>query len=124
MPTLQAISARLEVWMKYFPYELISAANGWHGETRKEQQLATRQCEREVIAYKRHLDRTRPNVSTAAWNFFRHGSPKNTLHDSRLVCMAICDVSVSKQGWVAGHRRRPVAHAHFEFLTYAEDRIY
>jgi hypothetical protein len=112
-----------EPYMKYFPYELIAAANGWRRMTAEERQVAIRRFERAVVAYQRHLDRTRPAVSAAAWNFFRHGNPENTLHDSRLLSMSFGGTPTRQTGW-SGQGRRPFAtQVRLEFLTYAEDRL-
>jgi hypothetical protein len=110
--------------VKYFTYELIAAAGAWRNETIAEQQAASRKLDRATFAYCRHLDKTRPKVPPAAWRFFRHGNPENTLHDSRLMNMSIGDIPVRGLGWTSSGRTKFASVVRLEFLTYEEDRLY
>ncbi len=71
--------------MKFFTYNLISAANGWGTESDAQQKAASKRFNRVCESYKNYLDKAKPKVSEAAWKFFRDGNPENTLHDGQLL---------------------------------------
>jgi len=109
--------------VKFFTYKLIAAANGWGRETLEEQRTAIDLFERAVKTYHRHLDRRRPKVPAAAWRFFRHRDPENTLHDARLINMTIGDIPM-RLGSSSKGRRPFTTRVRLEFLTHAEDQLY
>lgn len=108
--------------MKFFTHDLVAAANSWGDEAEAQQRAASRRFNQAVKAYERHLDRAKPRVPAAAWRFFRHGSPANTLHDARLVRLVAGDSPRGHRS--SAGRGRFVAFLSLEFLSYGADRLY
>jgi hypothetical protein len=77
--------------MKFFTYDLIATANGWSDVSPAVEKAARTRFTRALAAYHRSLDRLRPRVSAAAWNFFRHGWAEEGLHDATLLTLAAGD---------------------------------
>jgi hypothetical protein len=77
--------------VKYFPYKLITTANGWTGKSPRAEKMAHLRFERACRDYERQLLRVRNRVTSAAWQFFRHGILDEGLHDATLIDMVIGD---------------------------------
>src|SRR5712692_4495544 len=111
--------------MKYFPYQLIAAANDWVDQTRADQAKAEKQLSKAVQKYHRELDRLKPRIGRRAWEFFRRGFGPTGLHDARLLSMCVGDgfdyVADGTRPFRLNHHKLA---ARLEFLNYEQDFHY
>jgi hypothetical protein len=111
--------------MKYFPYQLIAAANDWIDQSSADQAKAEIRFWKAVQKYHRELDRLKPRIGQRAWQFFRHGFGPTGLHDGRLLSMRIGDgLDFAVDGtkpFRLNHQRLAVR---LEFLNYEQDLHY
>ena len=77
--------------MRFLPYELLAAANGWIDQGPEESQTAQKRFDAAVESYFRHLDTIRDRLSKPAWQFFRYGGGRYGLHDGRLLRLSAGD---------------------------------
>lgn len=107
--------------MKYFTFDLIAAANGWIEQTIPELRLAEKRFDSVVTKYYRELERLKPRVSGAAWNFFRHGYAEKGLHDARLLSLKVGDgLNYTPDGSSPFRLNRQRTSTIVEFLNYEQ----
>lgn len=111
--------------MKYFTYELISAANDWIEQDKRELGRAEKRLKTATNKYQGELENLKPRISQAAWHFFRHGFGRNSLHDARLLSLRIGDgLNYHSDGKVPFRLNTQRTSAVLEFLNFEQDFHY
>ncbi|HWN10254.1 MAG TPA: hypothetical protein VNO50_13470 [Pyrinomonadaceae bacterium] len=111
--------------MKYFTPNLIAAANDWIEQTTPELRKAEKRFESAVADYRRELERLKPRVSQAAWDFFRHGNNETGLHDARLLSLKVGDgLNYVPDGVTPFRVNRQRTATIVEFLNYEQSFEY
>ena len=110
--------------MRYFTYEVISAANGWGGQRNAELRKAEARYASAFEKYKEHLESLESRISRDAYQFFRYGFGSEGLHDARLLSIRAGDglnyVADGAQPFLLNRQRLSVV---VEFLTTNKVRI-
>lgn len=111
--------------MKYFTYELISAANDWIEQTEEEHRQAEKRFRSQVENYQIELESLASRVSQKAWDFFRYGANEYGLHDGRLLSLTVGDgLNYSPDGTSPFLLNFQRMSARIEFLNYEQDFHY
>ena len=111
--------------MRYFTHELISAANGWGGESVAERRKAEARFTSVLKRYQEDLETLEARVSRDAYQFFRYGFGSEGLHDARLLSLRAGDglnyVADGKQPFRLNRQNLSVV---IEFLNYEKSAHY
>lgn len=111
--------------MKYFTMDLISAANGWNGQTIPELRLAEKRFASVVKKYYRELETLKPRISKPVWDLFRYGYAETGLHDARLLSLRVGDGLDYRVDGVSPFRlNRQRTSTIVEFLNYEQSFHY
>jgi hypothetical protein len=111
--------------MKYFTYELISAANDWIEQSPQEHRQAKGHLESVIKEYLSELENLKPYLSRQAWQFFQHGFDRESLHDARLLSLSVGDgLKYAPDGSSPFLINRRHTSAVVEFLNYEQDSHY
>jgi len=108
--------------MRYFTYELISAANDWIGQSKEDSEKADKLFWKVAENYNEALDELKPRPSRKVWEFFRYGFAETGLHDANLLALragnAISYESNGKQPLKLNQKK---ASAQIAFLNYEQN---
>ena len=111
--------------MRYFTYEVISAANGWGGESNAELRKGEARYTLAFEKYKEQLESLESRVSRDAYQFFRYGFGSDGLHDARLLSLRAGDglnyIADGEQPFLLNRQRLSVV---VEFLNYEQSAHY
>lgn len=111
--------------MKYFTYDLLSAANDWIVQSDDERRRAEAEWTKAVKNYFRDLEKLKTRVSAPALDFFQHGANETGLHDGRLISASVGDgLDYPADGTLPFYPNRRAMAARLEFLNYEQDRFY
>jgi len=111
--------------MKYFNYELISAANNWIKQDKQEFSQAEKRLEAALRKYQRELENLKTRVSQPAWRFFRDGFGRHSLHDGRLLSLRTGDgLDYHADGENPFRLNTQRTSADLEFLNFEQDSHY
>ncbi|HEX5873883.1 MAG TPA: hypothetical protein VFY60_04485 [Pyrinomonadaceae bacterium] len=111
--------------MRYFTYDVISAANGWGGKSKAEQRKGEARYTLVFEKYKEQLESLESRISRGAYQFFRYGFGSTGLHDARLLSIRAGDglnyVPGGEQPFLLNRQRLSVV---VEFLNYEQTAHY
>ena len=111
--------------MKYFPYELVAAGDDLIEQSAPELRRAQKRFLATIEKYHLELERLKPRISLAAWDFFRHGLGERGLHDGRLLSLRVGDgLDYSADGTSPFMLNRQRTSALVEFLNYEQSFHY
>ena len=111
--------------MRYFTYELISAANGWGGKSVAARRKGEARYASAFEKYKEQLESLQSRISRDAYQFFRYGFGMEGLHDARLLSLRAGDgldyLADGQQPFLLNRQKLSVV---IEFLNYEQNRHY
>ncbi|HEU4507360.1 MAG TPA: hypothetical protein VFR78_03910 [Pyrinomonadaceae bacterium] len=111
--------------MRYFTYELISAANAWGGQSVAERRKAEARYASAFEKYKEQLESLESRISGDAYAFFRYGFGSEGLHDARLLSLCAGDgldyLADGQEPFLLNRRRLSVV---IELLNYEQNAHY
>ena len=111
--------------MKYFSYAIVAAGDDLIEQSKPELQRAQKRFLATIAKYHRELERLKPRISLAAWDFFRHGLGERGLHDGRLLSFKVGDgLDYSADGTSPFLLNRKRTSAIVEFLNYEQSFHY
>jgi len=111
--------------LRYFTYELISAANDWIEQSGEDFKQAEKKFRETAEAYKKSLDELKPRLSKPAWEFFRFGFAQTGLHDANLLALRAGDaVYFELDGKQPLRLNKKKASVEIEFLNYEQNLHY
>lgn len=111
--------------MRYFTFELISAANDWVEQDRADFEKAENLYWKTAENYQESLDELKPRLSKKAWEFFHYGFSQTGLHDANLLRLKTGDaISFEIDGKEPLRLNRKKAVVQIEFLNYEQDLHY